>query len=130
MAMATFESLAVGDALGCHVWTPDEAALADWLAIYPEDRVERPHLPAGLVNAAVMRAFMAALDGAPPGSIHAGQRLLVERLPRLGETLATEIACTERELRRGRRWLGFAFTVSGDGGRRIASGLNRSIFPV
>lgn len=127
MTAVTFASLEEGQPLGRHDWTPDEAAIADYRALYGPAGGDA--LPAGLVTVAVMRAFMAALDGAPPGSIHAGQKTTLERLPRRGETMSTEIACTGKEIRRDRRWLTFRFTVLGHRGSVIAHGVNRSIFP-
>ena len=93
MSMPTFDTLQPGQALGRHAWSIDADAVAAYREIYELPAGAR--MPAGLLTVAVMRAFMAALDGAPPGSLHAGQRMAVERLPRLDEPLLTEIACMD-----------------------------------
>ncbi len=126
-SMVLFDELEAGKVMGSHAYTIDEAAFSRWLALYPDDADCRPAVPAGLVTAAIMRAFLRLVDS-PPGGIHAGQQLAVQSLPRIGATVTTEITCTGKELRKARRWVNFGLRARDDHGALVATGETMAIW--
>lgn len=126
--MLTYDKLAVGATLLRHDGAVDRDALADWLKLYPADAAYGETVPPGLLLAGLMKVCLTALHDMPDGGIHAGQSLSLCRLPRLGETLTTTIACTAKELKRGRRYATIAMDMRDGDGAQVANGVNRSIW--
>jgi hypothetical protein len=78
---------------------------------------------ATLAMVIMMRAYMSLVAPRPPGNIHARQRLRLEALPALGETLQTTVRCLGKEIRRERRFVDFEAAGTGAGGRPVFNGI-------
>lgn len=112
----TFDRFQAGQALGSHREALGDAELAEWLALFPDDRDFLPWMPPGLAVALVMRAYMRVLAHRPPGNLHAGQELEIARMAAMGTPLTTALACGGKTLDRGRRRVTLDATTSGDDG--------------
>ncbi|MEQ9642664.1 MAG: hypothetical protein RIM84_21745 [Alphaproteobacteria bacterium] len=126
--MLTFDKLTEGATLLAHDGEISPAERDEWLTIYPGDAAYGDTVPPGLLLAKVMKVCLVALHDMPDGGIHAGQQLTIRRLPTLGEPLATTIACTAKEMRRGRRYATIAMTTRDGSGATVVEGVNRSIW--
>ena len=80
-------------------------------------------IPLGFVPVIKMCAYMDACPIRPPGNIHGGQSYDIRALPKIGETVITEVECAHKEIRKGRRWVHFQTRTSGrESGQDYASG--------
>jgi hypothetical protein len=107
--MITFADFQPGAVLGERKFAFDDAALAQWLKLFPDDRGTAPLMPPAMIAMVIMRAFTDVLRDRPPGNIHARQTFGVTRLPTLNELLVTTLSCRAKELKRERRWVIFGF---------------------
>ncbi|MBW2622537.1 MAG: MaoC family dehydratase [Deltaproteobacteria bacterium] len=124
----TFDAFSVGKLMGSRNYTIDQAAFERWISLYPQDEAHHPITPPGIVLAAVMRAYMSILSPRPEGNIHAGQEMEMFKLPRIGDTVSTEITVGNKEIRKGRRWVHLD-TVSRDkDGGLVCLGKNTTIW--
>lgn len=114
--MLTFERLEPGTRLGVDDQTFDQCILDRWTELFPADRTASPVMPAAMAAAVIMRAYMRILTSRPPGNVHGGITQTLRRLPRLGDTMATEIRCLDKEIRNGRRWVRFGGVTRDDAG--------------
>ncbi len=126
--MLTYDKLTEGDTLLAHDGTIAPAERDEWLTIYPGDADYGETVPPGLLLAKAMKVCLIALHDMPDGGIHAGQKLSIRRLPALGEPLRTTIACTGKEMKRGRRYATIAITMCDGDGQPVVEGVNRSIW--
>ena len=117
----TYERFTPGAVMGEREQVLDEAAFRRWFALFPED--ERGDLmPAGMVASVVMRAYSDILQNRPPGNVHGSQRFEIARLPRRGDRLVTELCCTEKSLRKERRWVNLKTVTRDAEGRQLFTG--------
>ncbi|MFN3449163.1 MAG: hypothetical protein ACK44F_10740 [Roseococcus sp.] len=100
----TFDAFRPGQDFGAHSFTLDRAVFAAWTALFPHDPATDT-MPQGMTAPVFMRAYAALLQPRPPGNVHGAQRVEIIRLPRLGETLRTAIACAGKERKGERRWV-------------------------
>ncbi len=111
-----WDGFSPGTSLGSTSETIDDALAGQWRAVYgaapggPHDGT----LPHALVQVLVMRAFLRVVAPRPPGNVHAGIELTIERSPQPGDTVTTALECVGKSLRKGRRFvdLGFATTCA------------------
>ena len=108
----TFDDFIPGQPIGEGILSLDDQYVTDWLAIYTHEPDPRPFIPAGMAMLIVMRGFAQAVDPRPPGNVHAGQRLSIESVPRVGDTLTIGIGCEDKTIKRDRRWVTFRVDVT------------------
>lgn len=124
--MLAFDALHVGQRWGPHAQALDDALFQRWARVYGGDGRSATADP-GMVVVAQMRAIMALIDP-PSGSVHAGQRFEVLRLPGRGETVLTTIECLAKEMKRGRRWGTLCCTGSDAAGQPVYRGESVSLW--
>ena len=102
----------------------DARRMALWERLHgPADGV-----PAGLVLAAMMEAYISAIQPRPRGNVHAGQTLaFAGRRPEPGARLRFVFVCRDKAIKRRRRWVWFDFEA-GDGGGAVAAGTIAAIW--
>jgi hypothetical protein len=98
----TYDDFTPGAVMGRSEALLDDAKLAAWAALFPEDDLGGV-MPQGMVAVLAMRAYAEVVQPRPPGNVHAAQRFDIFRLPRAGELLTTTITCLAKEIRRERR---------------------------
>lgn len=125
--MLDFAALEPGRCYGTHVFALDAGLVADWCRLYGAP-VARDTAPAGLVSVIAIRAFMATMPLRPPGGIHAGQRFVVQALPRVGETVRTTLHCAGKQARGGRLWVDLRMHCRGDDGRMLFDGEHSALW--
>lgn len=62
-------------------------------------------MPGGMLAMVVIDAVLTLISPRPPGSMHGGQIFDLERMPRAGETLRTEVWCVDKEIRKQHKWV-------------------------
>ncbi|MGV6806466.1 MAG: hypothetical protein ACWA5K_01010 [bacterium] len=70
------------------------------------------HIHMAAVPLLLMRAYTTIVDNRPPGNIHVGQVCKLLELPAVGSTLCAEVVCQRKELKRDRRILTFATSLT------------------
>ena len=93
-----------GKNYGTRDFTVDESAIARWRGVYPNDS-DSGVMPGGMLAMVVIDAVLTMISPRPPGSVHGGQTFDLERMPRIGETLRTEVWCLDKEIRKERKWV-------------------------
>ncbi|MBH1964140.1 MAG: MaoC family dehydratase [Comamonadaceae bacterium] len=106
----TYEYYQPGKVYGEQEFTVDEAVIAKWRTVYPEDN-EPDVMPAGMLAMIVIDAVLTHNAPRPPGGVHGGQTWDLHRMPRIGETLLTEVSCLDKEEKKGRKWVRAATTT-------------------
>lgn len=89
--------------------TPD--LIDKWRTVYPDDNASDV-IPAGMLAMIVVDAVLTCNAPRPPGGVHAGQSFEIQRLPRIGERLATEVVCISKEIKNNRKWVKVRTTTS------------------
>ncbi len=123
-----FDKFPVGNALGTHSFTIDASTLRLWRKIYSDGGGSGPTVSPGVVTMLVMRAYLTVLRPVPEGNIHAGLSLEMRKLPEIGNTLTTEITVSDKEMRKGRRWVYMDIMTRDDLDRVICTGKTKSIW--
>jgi hypothetical protein len=114
-----------GTVLGAHVETYDGAMAQAWQGIFGQAQLPAANAGAESASIAVvlsMRAYLSVVTPRPPGNVHGREQFVLHQLPRLGETVHTEISCVGKEIKRERFYVDLAATGTGDGGRALFSG--------
>lgn len=93
-----------GKSYGTREFNIEDAAVARWRTVYPNDN-DPGVMPGGMLAMIVLDAVLTLNAPRPPGGVHGGQTFDVERMPRVGETLRTEVWCLDKEIRKERRWV-------------------------
>lgn len=125
-AIWAFDDFRPGSVLGRLSIALDAQRVAHWTAIYGVPAtLER--LPSGLLVAAMMEAYLRAIQPRPPGNIHASQTLRFAGVAKSGDELQAEVACIAKELRRERRWVTFGVTLR-NGSKTVLGGEIRTIW--
>ncbi|RRH76189.1 hypothetical protein [Falsigemmobacter faecalis] len=107
----TFERFEPGHIFGTLNVITDEARRRSWEAIYgpcPGDS-----LPEGVIVAAMMEAYVRAIQPRPDGNVHASQELSFSgQRVEWGALLQLTVSCAGKELKNGRRWVDFDVAAS------------------
>lgn len=109
-AIWTYDDFLPGSVLGRRSIALDVQRVAHWTAIYGAPATPGL-LPSGLLVAAMMEAYLRAIQPRPPGNIHASQTLRFSGTARPGDEIEAEVTCVAKELRRERRWVTFGVSL-------------------
>lgn len=121
-----FDDFSPGQPLGSFSITLDDEHLDNWTAIYG-DRPSSESAPAGMLVAAMMEAYLNAIQPRPPGNIHASQKLVFGRSAKAGDTLEAQVSCLSKERRKERGWVTFGVVLSVEG-QDVLNGEIRTIW--
>ena len=85
-----------------------------WAGLFGAPDPDR--MPQGLFVAAMMEAYVAAIQPRPKGNVHAGQTLVfaTHAVP-ADAVLDFTFTCAAKEMKRDRRWVWFDFAASREG---------------
>lgn len=126
--MLTFETFEVGKDYGSEPVTLTPEMFDDWAALFPDDRAIAPEMPEGMSAVLTINAYMKLLSLRPPGNVHGSQRTVMKKLPRLGDTVTTNIRCLSKEMRNGRRWVELETITSAADGEVHFTGTMRVVW--
>ncbi|MFT6774462.1 MAG: hypothetical protein ACJA1L_002174 [Paracoccaceae bacterium] len=113
----TFDDFVPGATMAVIDVPLDPARIARWEEIYGPP--PPGPLPSSLTVAAMMEAFINAIQPRPSGNVHASQAMaFAEHRPAPGDVLTITCDVQGKELKRGRRWV--TFGVSASVGDRLA----------
>lgn len=119
----TYDHYEPGKVYGVKEFTVDEAVVAKWRTVYPGDN-DPGVMPAGMLAMIVVDAVLTHNAPRPPGGVHGGQTFEVNRMPRIGETLLTEVKCLDKEIKKNRKWVrALTTTRSKDTGEVVLTGI-------
>lgn len=107
-----YDHYETGKVYGVKEFIVDDAVIAKWRTVYPDDN-DPGIMPAGMLAMIVIDAVLTHHAPRPPGGVHASQTWDVHRMPRIGETLLTEVSCLDKEIKKGRKWVRAATTTRG-----------------
>ena len=93
-----------GKHYGAREFAVDDATVAKWRSVYPNDD-DSGVMPAGMLAMIVIDAVLTLNAPRPPGGVHGGQTFDILRMPRIGETLRTEVWCLDKEIKKDRKWV-------------------------
>ena len=99
----TYDHYEPGKLYGTSEFTVDEETVAKWRSVYPADN-DPGLMPAGMTAMISVDAILTHQSPRPPGGVHGGQSFDIHRMPKIGETLITEVRCISKEIRKGRKW--------------------------
>ena len=110
-ALWTFERFTPGSPTGTASVTLDAGRRAGWTSLFGEPRGDG--MPQGLFVAAMMEAYIEAMQPRPKGNVHAGQSLTFTgaEVP-ADATLDFAFTCAAKEMKRERRWVWFDFEAT------------------
>ena len=126
--MITFDDFRPGTSFGSAPVHLDDALMEKWTRLFPYDTACAPDMPEGMTAVLVMNAYMTLVAPRPPGNIHASQSFDLVRLPCIGETVTTEVICHDKEMSKGRRWVGLETISRDQAGEVLFSGAMRMIW--
>lgn len=119
----TYDHYEPGKVYGVKEFTVDDAVVAKWRTVYPGDN-DPGVMPAGMLAMIVVDAVLTHNAPRPPGGVHGGQTFDVNRMPRIGETLLTEVKCLDKEIKKNRKWVrALTTTRSKDTGELLLTGI-------
>lgn len=122
----TFERFEPGQTFATVSIPMDEAKKSEWVTLFGPAVSAR--LPGGMIVAAMMEAYIRAIQPRPKGNVHASQALTFTGAPaHWNDTLAVTVSCSDKEERKGRKWVSFGIKASA-GGQVIMTGTIRSIW--
>ena len=123
----TYDYYVPGKVYGVKEFTVDETVVAKWRTVYPGDN-DPGVVPGGMLAMIVIDAVLTLNAPRPPGGVHGGQTFDVRRMPRIGETLLTEVKCLDKEIKKDRKWVRVATTTrSKDAGEIVLTGIMTSL---
>ncbi|HRH86616.1 MAG TPA: MaoC family dehydratase [Rubrivivax sp.] len=93
-----------GKHYGSRDFAVDESTIAKWRGVYPND-ADPGVMPGGMLAMIVIDAVLTLNAPRPPGGVHGGQTFDVRRMPRIGETLRTDVWCLDKEIKKDRKWV-------------------------
>lgn len=120
--MFTYDHFEVGKTYGTDDFAVSRDRIDKWLAVYPNDD-NGPLMPPGMTAMIQIQCYMACITPRPKGNVHGSQVFRMTRLPRIGETLTTEVCCTGKEVRKGRKWVETTYTTRDEGGATVFTGV-------
>lgn len=100
----TYDYYQPGKVYGVKEFVVSEEMIAKWRSVYPDD-VDSDAMPAGMLAMIIVDAVLTHNAPRPPGGVHAAQSFDVKRIPRIGETLLTEVKCLDKEIKNDRKWV-------------------------
>ncbi|HEY9569258.1 MAG TPA: hypothetical protein VIR38_14285 [Thalassobaculum sp.] len=120
-----YDDFEVGAGYGSMVFDLQPALIEDWRRLFPQApaRNGETTIPPGYVSIIAMRAYMQIISARPPGNVHGEQSFEIERLPAIGATVVTDLACVAKEIKRERRWLTFATRTRDEDGSPLFTGV-------
>lgn len=89
---------------GARDFAVDETTVAKWRSVYPNDS-DPGVMPAGMLAMIVIDAVLTLNAPRPPGGVHGGQTFDIRRMPRIGETIRTDVWCLDKEIKKDRKWV-------------------------
>ena len=123
----TYDYYEPGKLYGESEFTVDEETVNKWRTVYPDDN-EPGVMPPGMTAMIAVDAILTHQSPRPPGGVHGGQSFDIHRMPRIGETLVTEVRCIDKEIRKGRKWAySETRTRSKDTGELLFTGVMTSL---
>ena len=122
----TYRRFEPGQTFGVVEIKMDPIKHANWQDIFGPSPEET--LPRGMLVAAMMEAYIRAIQPRPKGNIHAAQTLdFTDHKPRWGETISIAVSCQAKEEKKGRFWVDFGIRAAVEE-NRVLSGTIRSIW--
>ena len=89
---------------GARSFAVDESTVAKWRSVHPNDD-DPGVMPAGMLAMIVIDAVLTLNAPRPPGGVHGGQTFDIRRMPRIGETIRTDVWCLDKEIKKDRKWV-------------------------
>lgn len=125
-AVWSFDRFEPGHVFGEVAIAMDAERRRRWEQIYGSSRGDS--LPAGMLVAAMMEAYIRAIQPRPKGNVHASQLLDFEPVALdWGQMVTFEISCRSKQEKKGRYWVEFGVVALG-AGRKVMTGTIRSIW--
>lgn len=96
--------------VGKHSDLYDQKMADKWKTIFkdsPEGDTGNGAQAASIGMVLAMRAMLTSVAPRPPGNVHARQKIRMHTLPKLNETIHSEITCLNKEIKRERRYVDF-----------------------
>lgn len=100
----TYDAYETRKSYGIKQFAFTEELLGKWRKVYPLDG-SGDVMPGGMLAMIVLDAVLDLNAPRPPGGVHAGQTFEVTRLPRIGETMSTEVVCLAKEIRKEKKFV-------------------------
>lgn len=119
----TFADFEPGRSLGEHVeqCAPDLAA--SWQDIFGAASGGTAAEGASLAVVLAMRAYLMVVSPRPPGNIQARQRFRMHALPRIGETVRSEVICIDKQIKRERLYVDLQVQGTREDGQLLYTGV-------
>jgi hypothetical protein len=103
-AMFNYDHYEPGKDYGSRDFSVDESTVAKWRSVYPGDD-DPGVMPGGMLAMTDIAAVLTFTPPPPPGGVHGGQTFDVARMPRVGDTLRTQVWCLDKEIKKERKWV-------------------------
>jgi acyl dehydratase len=124
-ARVPFESIEPGLEVGTFSYVLDDNSVDRHLRATEQEAYPEAYAPVSLLAADGVNLSDRFYDISQ--SVHAGQRLDILALPRLGSTLTVSGRSLDKFVRRGRRFVSIETTTTDDAGVRIATGVTTGV---
>lgn len=125
--MFVFDTFEPGKLIGRRTLALGRDLVEQWLTLFPEDR-DGDTMPPGMMAAVYIRAYSDILVPRPPGNVHGQQLFTVNRMPKIGDELVTDLSCEGKELKGHRRWVRFGSETRRADGELMFSGLMTTLW--
>ena len=116
----TFDRLQPGMLVGHRHDRIEPTALTMWRTIYGGSGDLA--VPAGFAAVLVMRAYLAIVSPRPPGNIHRALDVRAHHPLAVDLPLQSAVACTDKQIRNGRRYVQFTVTIHAPEGQLCVDG--------
>jgi acyl dehydratase len=120
-----FDAIEPGQDVGAFSYTLDEQTVSRHLRATEQAPYPGPYAPVSILTADGVNLADRSFDISQ--SVHAGQRLEVLALPRLGSTLTVRGRAVAKFVRRGRRFVEIETETTDDAGVRVATGATTGV---
>ena len=120
--MFNYDHFEGGKKYGSDSFTVDRDQIDKWLSVYPDDD-NGDLMPPGMIAMIQIQCYMACITPRPKGNVHGSQVFDLRRMPKVSETLTTDVECTKKEIRKGRKWVETTYTTRGDEGDVVFTGV-------
>lgn len=125
--MFVFETFEPGKLIGSRTLVLGRDLVEQWLTLFPADR-DGDTMPPGMMAAIYIRAYSDILVPRPPGNVHGQQLFTVNRMPKVGDELITDLSCEGKELKGDRHWVRFGSESRRADGELMFSGLMTTLW--
>lgn len=118
----TFSDLTPNAIIGQHIDVFDQKMADRWKSIFintSNGSSDDGALRASIAVVLAMRAMLLVAAPRPPGNVHARQYIKTYALPKLNETVISEVSCLHKEIKRERRYVDFGVVGKSDDGHPI-----------